>query len=343
MKTEMLLVLGMWRLGVALASCGKEIHAITNSSIHLLTHFDQSPKDIIWKLKTTEAELQIAKIQNHSMTDRLHDRYSLGDNGRDLYIRNVMKRDNGCYTAEATMADDRIETKMFYLTIHDPVPPPKIIPNVRRIVDQCSVKLNCFVTSKTPSFSLTWKYRNGSSEFQTISNAGNEIEETFPLDQDIEFVCLVRNPADQKNDSVQIKHCVVIKEGKTRGHLYCIVSSVFVAAVVGAMWKTAKTTGQGEDGNKNLTSPVQDSDSQESPFISISLGKSNVKETADAAQPKNAPMPTDHDGEGQVSPGDSISTPYISEGDPSLPELGKGSDRDSVAAEHVDKEKTRRT
>ncbi|CAJ0951658.1 unnamed protein product [Ranitomeya imitator] len=131
--------------------------------------------------------------------------------------------------------------------MRNPVPPPKIIHKVRRIEDQCSVNLNCSVPSKTPSFSLTWKYREGNSEYQTISNAENKIEETFPLDhQDIGFVCLVRNPADQKNNSVQIKHCGVVEEGKMRNPLPKIISFVFVVAVFGVMlWKSAKKTGQG--------------------------------------------------------------------------------------------------
>ncbi|XP_069584464.1 CD48 antigen-like [Ranitomeya imitator] len=275
MKTETLLVLGGWLLGVALASCRKEIHGISHSYIRLPATFDQSPKEIIWKHNTSGVELQVAKIQNRSMTERLDDRYKLGDNGRDLCIHNLTKRDNGWYIAEATVADGGIVTETFCLTIHDPVPPPKIIHKVRRIEDQCSVNLNCSVPSKTPSFSLTWKYREGNSEYQTISNAENKIEETFPLDhQDIGFVCLVRNPADQKNNSVQIKHCGVVEEGKMRNPLPKIISFVFVVAVFGVMlWKSAKKTGQGDDRNENLTSPVQDSDSQESPFISISLQK----------------------------------------------------------------------
>ncbi|KAM4012937.1 uncharacterized protein ACNLHF_003179 [Anomaloglossus baeobatrachus] len=288
MKAVTLLVLIGWLLGVALARCDKVIHGTSHSSILLPTPFHQSPIEVIWKHIPSEDELQIAKIQNGSITDRLNDRYTLDANGRDLWIYNVTESDAGEYIAEATMAGGgTLVNYTVCLIVHDPVPSPKIIYKVRRIEGQCYVTLSCSVPSKTANFSLTGKYRQGNSEYQNISSDGNKIEKTLLLyDQDVEFICTVENLADQKIDSVHIKAHSDVEKEKTRSHIPLIGSFVMVAVVfVAILWKSAKKKGQGEDVNETLTSPVQDSgeagnetlrypvQDSESEYISISLEK----------------------------------------------------------------------
>ncbi|KAM4013230.1 CD48 antigen-like isoform 1-T1 [Anomaloglossus baeobatrachus] len=277
MKVALFLLLSASLLDVVLATRHKERHAISQSTIHLTTSFDQTPTEVIWKHKTPENAMQIAKMQNGLMIDRLNSRYTLGPNGSDLCIHDVTERDNGFYIAEATLADNRIENEKFYLMVHEPVPPVQILSEVRRNGDQCHITLRSSVPSNASDLSYTWKYRHQDSEYQSIDTAGSTIHKILPLDHNYtEFVCKVHNPVDQKNVSVHIEQCSVKVKTRTRVPIVLfLIIIIITAAVCGVIyWTCSNRSKQGDPENQNLKTSVQDS---ESTFNNISHGKTNVK------------------------------------------------------------------
>ncbi|XP_073495271.1 uncharacterized protein [Phyllobates terribilis] len=201
MKAVQILVLAALLPDIVLAPPHKVIPGIPHSTIHLQASLDRPPTDVIWKHKTTEDLKRIAKIQNGSMIERLNSRYTLGDNGRDLYIHNVTECDNGEYIADYTLANGTEVKETFYLLVHEPVPPARIIPEERRSGDQCNITLHCSVPSNSSDLSYSCNY---TYQDQSTDVAGSTIQKTVPLDhKDIEFVCTVRNPAD----SVHVEQC----------------------------------------------------------------------------------------------------------------------------------------
>lgn len=170
---------------------------------------------------------------------------------------------------------------VFHLTVYGPVPIAEITPEVKRKGHQCNVTLHCSVLSNTSHLSYTWKYRHGDSEYQSINDTGNIIQKMLPPDhQDMGFICIVQNPVDQKNVSYHIEHCS--GNMKKRTHFPIIISAILVLLVFGAiLWKCQKRPSRG-DQNQNLRPPVQDTESQESPFIKIPLGKTESMKTGEA-------------------------------------------------------------
>ncbi|XP_073495272.1 uncharacterized protein [Phyllobates terribilis] len=266
MKAVQILVLAALLPDIVLAPPHKVIPGIPHSTIHLQASLDRPPTDVIWKHKTTEDLKRIAKIQNGSMIERLNSRYTLGDNGRDLYIHNVTECDNGEYIADYTLANGTEVKETFYLLVHEPVPPARIIPEERRSGDQCNITLHCSVPSNSSDLSYSCNY---TYQDQSTDVAGSTIQKTVPLDhKDIEFVCTVRNPAD----SVHVEQCS--EKVKTRSHVPICVAIMAAFSVM--VWIYSKRSGQGVAENETLTSPVQDSDS-ECRFNSVSHGKTYMK------------------------------------------------------------------
>ncbi|KAM4013231.1 uncharacterized protein ACNLHF_003377 isoform 2-T2 [Anomaloglossus baeobatrachus] len=175
MKVALFLLLSASLLDVVLATRHKERHAISQSTIHLTTSFDQTPTEVIWKHKTPENAMQIAKMQNGLMIDRLNSRYTLGPNGSDLCIHDVTERDNGFYIAEATLADNRIENEKFYLMVHVKVKTRTRVPIVLFLIIIIITAAVCGVIYWTCSN----RSKQGDPENQNLKTSVQDSESTF--------------------------------------------------------------------------------------------------------------------------------------------------------------------
>ncbi|XP_071972510.1 SLAM family member 5-like [Engystomops pustulosus] len=286
------------------ASSYRNISGLSNSSITLEASFI-SPNviEVMWYHKTTDvSEVLLAKVQNGRLSDKLSDRYMEEDGGRTLKIPNVSKNDSGVYKAEAALLDGTILPPVLYnVTVYDPVPIPDVKHQVKRIGDQYNVTLQCSVPSNRSDISYTWKYRRGDKEYQNLNDTGGTIWMMVPVNQlDMEIMCTAHNPADQKNISTRIQDGE--EEVPKRNHeisagiIAFLAVMVVVAVTVALIWTLKKRIsnrrGQGNQSNENenLSSPVQDTGTQESTFIEISLGKTKYKPKEDAEENWSQPF-----------------------------------------------------
>ncbi|XP_044128195.1 uncharacterized protein LOC122921926 isoform X3 [Bufo gargarizans] len=236
------------------------VYGISNSSINLTSSFDpNNVKDLTWKHDINGTRYRIAK--NYILAENYCNRYNLFYNGTVLGINTLNHNDSGLFIVDVTLHDDASKEENIYMTVLDLIPPIQIqTKEQKRIGDRCNVTLLCYVLSNTTDVSYIWKYKQANSEYLQYSN-GSTIQISLSLDhQDTEFICIVYNPADQKNASVHVKHCL---EENTRDRqifvafLICmfVVVPLLVAAVV--CWKCRKrslfTTGKGKvkDPDKN--------------------------------------------------------------------------------------------
>ncbi|PIO29621.1 hypothetical protein AB205_0152620 [Aquarana catesbeiana] len=69
----------------------------------------------------------------------------------------------------------------------------------------CNVTLRCFTSTNTPDLSYIWNYKHGNSSSTILHNkTGDTIQISLQLESwDMEIMCIVHNPVDRKNVSVQ--------------------------------------------------------------------------------------------------------------------------------------------
>ncbi|XP_073495629.1 uncharacterized protein [Phyllobates terribilis] len=241
MEISYLLMLSMVSAAVVVQP-SSQVTALSESSIELKTSFDHANvKDFTWNRKTLQGYYRIIKIKNGSVVENLNNRYKPALHGTVLGINNLTKSDSGNYTAVITMWDNFVKEENIDLTVYDSVPTPEIKSEVERIGNQCNVTLNISIPSDRDSFYYTWKYRHGDSEYQNINSTVNTIQMLLPLDlQDTEFMCIVQNPADQKNATVQIKNCSEVKSNTASIVIGVVVLVVVVVALLVWRFKFSK-------------------------------------------------------------------------------------------------------
>lgn len=69
----------------------------------------------------------------------------------------------------------------------------------------CNVTLRCFTPTNTPALSYIWNYKHGDIPSTILyKNTGDTIQISLQLESwDMEIMCIVHNPVDRKNVSVQ--------------------------------------------------------------------------------------------------------------------------------------------
>ncbi|XP_066428628.1 SLAM family member 5-like [Eleutherodactylus coqui] len=184
---------------------------LVNRSVEMSTrlHLPLPVEETVWKFTSDNTVFKVAEIGNTSLLtygDKFKDRIRGFNNGTTIIIRNLSLRDAGKYCAEITLTSKEILRFSFNLIVYEPVPSPAIRSEWKGSTAKlCNVTLHCSVPSHTSDVSYTWKYRQQDSEYQ-LYNTGSIIQISLPPDhQDMEFLCIVQNPADQKNISVHIE------------------------------------------------------------------------------------------------------------------------------------------
>ncbi|XP_018430723.1 PREDICTED: SLAM family member 5-like [Nanorana parkeri] len=157
---------------------------------------------VYWNLQTHT----IASFTNSQLTvirNEFKGRLEILDDGRALRIGQLTLHDSGLYFVTITFMDNTNLDASYNLTVYEPVPTPSIKTEaIEKTSDWCNVTLRCSIPTNTSSLSYTWKYRHGDSDYQWYNNPGDTIQMSLQLESwDMEVLCIVHNPADQKNSS----------------------------------------------------------------------------------------------------------------------------------------------
>lgn len=150
-----------------------------------------------------------------------------------LTIMDLTMEDTGIYTIDVADRNGNTESSSFNVTVYEPVPHPSIRTELKeKTTDRCDVTLHCSVPSYTSDFSYTWKHRLRISEYRLYNNRSS-IQMSLKNDSwDMEILCIVQNPADQKNVSIQVQDiCKIAGESGTRHHLIIIIP-ILIAIVI---------------------------------------------------------------------------------------------------------------
>ncbi|XP_071972507.1 SLAM family member 5-like [Engystomops pustulosus] len=114
--------------------------------------------------------------------------------------------DAGIYRIDVVQTNGKAESYSCNVTVYDYVPSPYIQREVTGYrTDGCNVTLQCSVPSHPSHLSYTWKYRDQDQEYQPYDSGSTTQISLAPDHQDMEILCIVHNPADHKNVSVQMK------------------------------------------------------------------------------------------------------------------------------------------
>ncbi|XP_073495623.1 SLAM family member 9-like isoform X2 [Phyllobates terribilis] len=206
---------------------------------------------ISWKYTTKNGKrlsiLDTTKIYPSPFTNRLQ----ISDDFYTLTIMDLTIEDGGIYIIDATDTNGETEDNSFNVTIYEPTPQPTITTHMEEITkERCNVTLNCSVPSQTSDLSYTWKSRHQNSTYQLYSN-GRTIQISAPPDhQDMELLCIVQSPADQKNVSISVTPCTgtgkKIITPRSRNHIIIpilIIIIVILAITVAVIYIRTKHKG----------------------------------------------------------------------------------------------------
>ncbi|MEE6517039.1 hypothetical protein FKM82_026970 [Ascaphus truei] len=126
------------------------------------------------------------------------------------------------------------EIKSLFLNA-EPVPTPDIEMELEgKTTDWCNFTLNCSVSKTQSMLSFSWKHRDPDLGYQPYANGSTIQLSLQPNSWGTEFLCLVRNPADQNNASLQSqKICPAYdKKSADNRHYYYILLPVLISFCV---------------------------------------------------------------------------------------------------------------
>ncbi|KAM4013530.1 SLAM family member 5-like [Anomaloglossus baeobatrachus] len=234
------------------------VHGITDRSVDLtLPVKGTGPVQEIFLIFQS---IILAFFQNNRLNIKnikFNKRLEILDNSTIMRINNLRKEDGGIYSVTVHYTDIEQYNASYILTVYDPVASPKI-QRQRNDNNLCNVTLHCSVPSNISDLSYIWKSRNQNATYQPYSN-GSTIQISVPPDhQDMEFLCIVQNPADQKNVSIHVRHVCsyldTFRKSKDEGRHYHLLLLFPLAALVIFGWflfkrynkkKSAKKTREG--------------------------------------------------------------------------------------------------
>ncbi|XP_077320437.1 CD48 antigen-like isoform X2 [Lithobates pipiens] len=182
------------------------LNGLINQSIPMsLSGGPSGPVQLVFWIFKTNPLVTYTNNQLNVIDEKFKGRLELLDDGRVLKIGHLRLEDSGLYTGTITLTNNTNYKKSYNLSVYEPVPTPTFGSVKTKITDDgCNATLQCLVPTNKSSLSYTWKYRHGDSEYQLYNNSGDTIQITLTNNSwDREFMCIVHNPADQKNISVK--------------------------------------------------------------------------------------------------------------------------------------------
>uniref|UniRef100_A0A670K223 Ig-like domain-containing protein n=1 Tax=Podarcis muralis TaxID=64176 RepID=A0A670K223_PODMU len=150
------------------------------------------------------------KWKRWNTSDSLGQRLEMVD-GTTLKISNLVVKDSGNYTAHVTFSTGVTESHTFNLTVYEPVREPQVTHKlISNTPDGCNVTLRC-QASGTGDFRVSWKRGNPlraldkSPDWHQLSDNGEDLHLFWHRNaSDANITCLVSNPVDQKNISINL-------------------------------------------------------------------------------------------------------------------------------------------
>ncbi|XP_075463764.1 SLAM family member 5-like isoform X2 [Ascaphus truei] len=187
-----------------------KVNGLVKQSIYLSHYLPlQSPvEEVTWffhnngiKVKVGEFRSLQYKITNSEFSNRSE----VYNNGTGLRIAELRLNDTGVFRASIILSNQDTKELFFNLTVYEPVPTPDIKMELEgNPTDWCNFTLHCSVSKTQSMLSFSWKHRDPDLGYQPYAN-GSTIQLSLQPNSswDTEFLCLVQNPAHQKNASLQ--------------------------------------------------------------------------------------------------------------------------------------------
>ncbi|KAM3919875.1 SLAM family member 5-like isoform 2-T2 [Leptodactylus fuscus] len=197
----------------------------------------ETVKLITWKYKNGEriSILDTTEKPYFLYPSQFRDRLVIADNLFTLTIKDLTMADSGVYNIEITDINGRLQSSSFTVTVYEPITNASIRTEVKEnTTDRCNVTLHCSAPSYTSAFSYTWKYKHRDTGYRMYNNMSS-IQISVPRDhQDMELLCIVHNPADQKNVSVRVQEMCNFPDNSSlpRRHLSIIFISLIVIVIL---------------------------------------------------------------------------------------------------------------
>ncbi|XP_040189014.1 SLAM family member 5-like isoform X2 [Rana temporaria] len=203
--TELLLGLLYLCMTCAIQDNFVQVIGLLHQSVELPSKLSlPSPlQEINWNFESKGKSYKVAQFDNHQARfykEQFNGRIKLLYDGTTLLIEDLRMEDSGNYTAQFILKkDDYFER--FMLMVYEPVPDPSImIVMEERTSNWCNATLHCSVPTNSSPLNYNWIYKNTDSVYE---ESGNTIHISLNNSWDMEFQCIVHNPADQKNVSKQ--------------------------------------------------------------------------------------------------------------------------------------------
>lgn len=211
---------------------------LTNHHIYLSVkrRWSVPTVSVIWHFEPNRTKVKIAEFENDISIfhhQQFNNRLELSHSGKKLHIKNLRMEDSGNYVCTITLTNHEMYKEKFKLVVYDPVPPPTINTQLEeRTSNRCNVILHCSVPTSKPSLSYIWKHRHKDSDYQLYSNNNKDTIQLWLQPEDMEVMCIVHNPADQKNSSKYVHGCSVnahsipLKNGMTWQHYSLAIAGI---------------------------------------------------------------------------------------------------------------------
>ncbi|XP_063803256.1 SLAM family member 5-like isoform X2 [Pseudophryne corroboree] len=197
-----------------------------------------------WKYSkngTPKAILDTSKPPYNIYNSQFSGRLEVTDSLMTVTIKDLREEDSGMFSSEITTEDGTVDTFSYNITIYEPVPILDIRAEGKSVTsDWCNVTFYCSVPSNTSALSYNWRYRHNNSEHYLYNNGATTQVSLRPEYWDMELLCVVHNPADQKNVSLHIqKECnLLAMEGHRNHHvIVIIVSCISIVLVIMVIMK----------------------------------------------------------------------------------------------------------
>ncbi|XP_073466432.1 CD48 antigen-like isoform X3 [Aquarana catesbeiana] len=192
--------------------------------------------EINWVFKSKEKSYKVAQIDNHQTKfyiNQFNGRLKLLHNGTTLHIKDLRMEDSGNYTVQFVLIGEEDRFQRFMLMLYEPVPDP-VINSVmeERTSHWCNVTLQCSVPTNSSPLNYNWIYKHNDSVYE---DSGDTIHISLNYSWDMEFQCIVHNPADWKNVSKQ-ERCNAQDGVAGKRMSYAIIISLLLMLFIILAW-----------------------------------------------------------------------------------------------------------
>ncbi|XP_075463758.1 CD48 antigen-like isoform X2 [Ascaphus truei] len=217
-----------------------KVNGLVKQSIYLshYLHLQSPVEEVTWffhnngiKFKVGEFRSLQYKITNSEFSNRSE----VYNNGTGLRIAELRLNDTGVFRASIILSNQNTKELFFNLTVYEPVPTPDIEMKLEGYTtDWCNFTLHCSVSKTQSMLSFSWKHRDPDLGYQPYANGSTIQLSLQPNSWGTEFLCLVQNPAHQKNASLQSqKICLAYdKKSADNRHYYYILLPVLISFCV---------------------------------------------------------------------------------------------------------------